>query len=87
LVKQYVEHFSFLPPKQIVHVRINKDVLLKWEQMVQIYVSIRKFHNKFKVVEEVILHMTDKTTVNWIQCLIGMFSSSVKVKIVNDSCS
>jgi hypothetical protein len=87
MVKQYVDHFIHLPPKQILHVRFNPEVMLRWEQMVQVCVGIRKFHNKFKVVEEVYLYVVDKKTVNLFQCLIGMFSINIKIKIINDNIS
>jgi hypothetical protein len=61
--------------------------MLRWEQMVQVCVGIRKFHNRYTVVEEVYLYVVDKKTVNLFQCLIGMFSVNIKIKIINDSAS
>ncbi len=84
MVRQYVEYCKQLSPHQVVHVYIAPTVILRWEQMLQVYTSIRSFHLKVKVVDNVILYLNDKTTVKWFQCLTGLFSSSVKITIKQD---
>jgi len=65
-------------------VRVDPSALIRWEQMVHVYTSIRKFHMKHKLIDSVHLYIADKITVKWFRCLTGLFSSSVKINIVED---
>ena len=83
-VSQYTSYFLARPPHQHVHVRVDPAALIRWEQMVQVYTSIRKFHLKHKLIDSVNLYIADKITVKWFRCLTGLFSSSVKINIVEE---
>ena len=84
IVAQYSSYFLSLPPHQQVHVRVDPTAIIRWDQMVHVYTSIRKFHLKHKLIDSVNLYIADKITVKWFRCLTGLFSSSVKINIVED---
>ena len=84
IVAQYSSYFIALPPHQNVHVRVDPSALIRWEQMVHVYTSIRRFHQKHKLIDSVNLYIADKITVKWFRCLTCLFSSSVKINIVEE---
>jgi hypothetical protein len=83
MVQEYTSYILAQPPKQNVHVRVDPAVIVRWEQLVQIYTSIRRFHKKHDLIDSVHLYISDKLTVQWVRALINMFGSSVPFNIVH----
>ena len=82
LIQAYVTHFSPIRSLQLVFVFIDEGTNISFEQMFKIFIGIKRFHLKYKLIESVNIYMNDKHIAQCCRCLMNLFSPSVPINIL-----